>query len=267
MDTAEADYKNLVPLFLTLTLQNCKTAVPEMAQTLDKIFGGWNRLWMNRELKTQVRGWFRALELTYDGEKTISNYRYKKNKIYYDKKNLKPGDANPNYDTFHPHIHAIVLVDRSYFQDGYIKTEEWVQLWRSAMRLDYDPICDIRKIQNSKGKRKGIAEVSKYTVKDAEITAGDNATTDRLVNVLNKTLKGRRLYAFGGLLKQIQAKFTATAPDEGDLVKTSGETIRADVATVIEIYHWNFGVHQYERMEEKPKETAAALVEKLYQNS
>jgi plasmid rolling circle replication initiator protein Rep len=220
MDIAEADHKNLVPLFLTLTLRNCKAAIPETAKTLNQIFEGWHNLFDIRKIKATLPGWFRALELTY----------------------------NKKTDTFHPHIHAILLVDKSYFKTGYIETAEWVQLWRGAMRLDYDPICDIRKIKNGKGKRKGIAEVSKYTVKDAEIATGDNARTDHLVNVLGQTLKGRRLYAFGGLLKQIQAGFSVTAPDDGDLTNTSGETIRQDVATVLERYRWNFGIGQYQRI-------------------
>jgi len=235
MDAAEDEQKNLVPLFLTLTLRNCKAEVSETKETLDKIFRGWYRLFDMQKIERTVHGFFRALELTY----------------------------NKKTDEFHPHIHAIIFVDKNYFRKNFIETKEWVQLWRTALRVDYDPICDIRKVKNEKGKRKDVAEVAKYTVKDTEIATSDNARTDQLVHVLNKTLKSRRLYAFGGVLKRIAANFSNDLPDEGDLINTSGETIRHDVATVIEKYRWNFGVRQYERIEYAPLSNHSELVQKL----
>jgi len=218
MDLAEEN-KNLIPLFLTVTIRNCKATIPEMTETLDLIFKGWHLLFKIRKIERAILGWFRALEITYNAET----------------------------DSFHPHIHAILMVDKSYFKNSYIETTEWVQLWRSAMRLDYDPICDIRRIKNGKGKRKGIIEVSKYTVKDTEIATHDNARTDRLIHVLGETLKSRRLYAFGGLLKRLYAKFSGghDQPDDGDLVHTGDDTIRQDVATVLQTYRWSFGLCQY----------------------
>jgi hypothetical protein len=221
MDAVELEHKNLIPLFLTLTIKNC--ADDDLAGTLDKIFQGWHNFLKHRKVKGLILGWFRALELTYKKET----------------------------DEFHPHVHALIFVDKSYFENGsYLETVEWVRLWRVSLGLDYDPICDIRRIRNRKARRKGIAEVAKYTVKDADIATADKALTDRLVLILGKSLKGRRLYAFGGLLKQIAAKFSATTPDEGDLVHVGDETIRCDVATVIERYRWNFGVANYEHIEE-----------------
>ena len=218
LDRAQEDYKDLVPLFLTLTLKNCSGDV--LSATLDTIFKGWNLLWKQRKLERIVQGWFRALEVTY----------------------------NKRADTYHPHIHAIILVDRGYFKGkDYMGTAEWVQLWRTALGVDYDPICDIRKVKNDKAKYKSVAEVAKYTLKDTDLVHNDAALMDKVVHVLGTALKGRRLFAFGGLLKRIAKQLDIEELAEGDLVHIDGETIREDIARVLEVYRWNFGLMNYTR--------------------
>jgi plasmid rolling circle replication initiator protein Rep len=215
MDKTQADRPELVPLFLTLTLRN----VPgdKLSETLDTIFNGWKRLGMaGTRFRRIVPGWFRALEVTY----------------------------NAKSDTFHPHIHAILFVHLDYFQRGgkdYTTTAEWVQMWRRALRLDYDPICNIQRVKG----RKALNEVSKYTVKDTDYIRKDPILTDRLVNTLSLALKGRRLYAFGGVLKDVAKTLDAVEPDTGDLVTIDGETVRTDIATVLLTYRWSFGFKNY----------------------
>lgn len=214
MDTAQAEQPALVPVFLTLTLRNC--TANELSGTLDNIFKGWNRLNSNDRMKRIIKGWFRALEVTY----------------------------NKKDDTFHPHIHAILMVEKSYFKGkDYMETTEWVKLWRKAMRLDYDPICDIRKV---KGGNKAIKEVSKYTVKDSDFISDDKELTDKLVSILSKALRNRRLYAYGGLLKEIAKRLGSENPDEGDLVHIDEDgNMRNDVGQMIVVYRWNMGLANY----------------------
>jgi len=216
MDKAEQENKNLVPLFLTLTLKNCSAA--DLFLTLDNIFKGWKNFNEHRKIRKIVKGWFRALEITYNRE----------------------------LDSFHPHIHAIILVEKEYFKGkDYMETTDWVQMWRTALNIDYDPICDIRKVKNGKGKHKAVAEVAKYTLKDSEIVTDDKEITDRLIEVLSNSLRGRRFFAFGGLLKKIAKEIGIKEISEGDLVHIDEESIREDVATVLEIYKWNFGLANY----------------------
>jgi len=217
MDKTQAEVSALVPVFLTLTLRNCTG--DRLSGTLDSIFQGWNRLVSNDRIKRIIKGWFRALEVTYSKEA----------------------------DTFHPHIHAILMVDKGYFKGkDYMETCSWVQLWRKALRLDYDPVCDIRRIRG--GRRKSLKEVSKYTVKDTDYISDDKELTDKLVETLGKALKGRRLYAYGGILKQIAKELNAEQPDDGDLVHIDeDETIRNDVGKMIVTYRWNMGLANYYR--------------------
>lgn len=218
MDRAETENKNIVPLFLTLTLKNCSGT--NLSDTLDMIFQGWYQLTKHRKIKRIVQGWFRALEVTY----------------------------NRDEDKFHPHIHAIILVDKSYFKGpDYMETTDWVQMWRTALKLNYDPVCDIRKVKNGKGKHKAVAEVAKYTLKDSDFIFDDTELTDKLVDVLSNSLKNRRLFAFGGLLKKIAKQIGIEEIAEGDLVHIDEEQIREDVTTVLEVYRWNFGLANYIR--------------------
>lgn len=216
MDRAEQENKDIVPLFLTLTLKNCSG--DDLKTTLDIVFKGWNLLWKQRKMERIAKGWFRALEVTYNKES----------------------------DTFHPHIHAVLVVDKGYFKGkDYMETVDWVQTWKKVLKLDYDPICDIRKIKNGKGKHKAVAEVAKYTLKDTDFVHDDNELTDKLIEVLSTSLTGRRLFAFGGLLKQIAKQIGIEELAEGDLVHIDEEKVREDVATVLEVYRWNFGLANY----------------------
>lgn len=216
IDAAQQEQLTLVPIFLTLTLRNCTSE--ELGKTLDTVFEGWNRLNSNKRMKRIFKGWFRALEVTY----------------------------NKGADTFHPHVHAILMVDKGYFKgNDYMTTVEWVKVWRKACRLSYDPVCDIRKV---KGGSKAIKEVSKYTVKDSDFISEDKALTDKLVAILSKALRNRRLYAFGGLLKEIAKQLGADRPDKGDLVHIDEDgELRNDVGQMIVVYRWNMGLANYIR--------------------
>lgn len=216
MDRTQVEALTLIPVFLTLTLRNCSG--DKLSETLDSIFQGWNRLMANKRIKRIIKGWFRALEVTYCKES----------------------------NTFHPHIHAILMVEKGYFKSkDYIDTCGWIRLWRKALRLNYDPVCDIRKIRNSK--RKSLKEISKYTVKDIDYISDNKELTDMLVEVLGKALKGRRLYAYGGILKQIAKKLNAEKLDDDLVHIDEDKTVRGDVRQIIVTYRWNMGLANYYR--------------------
>lgn len=215
---------NLVPVFLTLTVKNCTPV--DFSSTLDNIFKAWFLLVRRRSVARQIKGWFRALEVTY---------------------NRKSG-------TLHPHLHCILLVDKSYFKKDnaeYLHTSDWVQLWRQALKVDYDPICFIEKItMKNKRKHQAVAEVAKYTFKDSDfIIPGDDELTDKLIVTLANGLAGRRLYAFGGLMKSAAKAVLADEIGEGDLVHIDDE-LRRDVADCIVVYRWHAGLANYVKYNE-----------------
>jgi len=129
-------------LFLTLTVQNCP--VDQLRQEIQQLTRGFTNL--RRHKNFPALGWIRTIEVTRG----------------------KDGSA-------HPHLHVLLLVQPGYFGKGYIKTEDWVKLWRKAMRLDYDPVVDVRTVKPNARRGKNalesaIAEIAKYSTKPGQLT-------------------------------------------------------------------------------------------------
>lgn len=227
-------------LFLTLTVKNVKGS--ELSKTLDQMFDGWNRLMQRRNVKAAIVGWFRALEVT----------------------------RNRKKDEYHPHFHVLLAVRPLYFKsESYIKQAEWVDMWRDTLRVDYKTVVDIRKVKPKKDVQdtvervraleSAIVETAKYPTKFKTILIeGDTKATDKSVEVLDTALHGRRLLAYGGLLKKIakelkdKGRIQDSEDKSVDLVTVEGTPEGCTCATcgsdMIEtLYRWNIGVSNYVR--------------------
>lgn len=222
MDAIDAEAPGeYVPLFLTLTMKN----VPDegLADAIDQTFKGWSRMTnkaTNPRWQQVFGGFMRVLEITY----------------------------NSKDRTWHVHIHAIVLAPTWYFDDpaAYMDNHAWQALWRKALRVDYDPIVDIRTIKGERAK--AVAEVAKYTVKPGEWLSSDDDATDARVELLATVLKNRRLVAYGGLMQELRKALKMEDAEKADLVNTEsadGEEIRGDVLIALERYSWQVGVTNY----------------------
>ena len=212
-------------LFLTLTVKNCNAE--QLSSEIDKLFYGYKKLMLRAPIKRVVKGWFRALEVTHN-----TNRRSK------------------SYDTYHPHFHVILQVNPTYFRTkDYLKHEDWVKIWRDVMNLDYDPEVYIEKAK-AKNISGAVAEIAKYTVKDKDyIIEHDQNLTDESVKTLDAALHGRRLTAFGGMMKEIHKELKLDDTENGDLVHTDNDDIeREDLASVLISYHWNIGLSNYVRV-------------------
>jgi plasmid rolling circle replication initiator protein Rep len=221
MDFAQDAAPDLVPLFITLTVRNASG--PDLGNTLDFMFKGWKHMCEHRKVRKAVHGWFRALEVTY----------------------------NKAADTYHPHFHAILMVDKSYFTDPrqYLHQHDWLHIWRTSCKLDYAPGVCIQAVR-IRGEREysQLAEVTKYTTEDADYIQDSQEDTMRVVDVLGSALRNRRLFAFGGVLKKIAMHLKADRPEDGDLVNIDEDaTIRNDVAQALIEYKWDFGLRDYFR--------------------
>lgn len=228
MDRVLLDAPNLTPIFLSLTQRN--VSAESLQNEIQGIMNGWHLFMNHWTIKKRVQGYFRALELT----RSKSARR-----------------------DFHPHLHAILMVDeRAYFKGAdYLKTRDFGRLWRTCCKLDYDPIVDIRSVKTATRSgampmHKAAAEVAKYSVKDADIITDNERETDEAVEAIGQALKGRRLYAFGGIMKRIAKELEVEDVGEGDLVHVEGVAqIRADLAQMIETYGWDMGISNYVRTE------------------
>jgi len=229
--SSNGDYEYL---FLTLTTKNC--TCDDLKKSIDNIFQAFNKMTKRVKYKNSIKGHFRALEVTHNLDTNSSSF-----------------------DTYHPHLHCILVVNKSYFTDKryYISQKDWTSIWKSCLKVDYNPIVDIRKFKDAKGRgiEKSIAETAKYTVKSDDYIVKDDITneiietmTDDAVFILDQSLAYRRLTAFGGILKLIHQELNLDDAEDGDLVNTDNEDLRDDLDYIIETYSWNIGYKQYLRV-------------------
>ena len=199
-------------LFLTLTVKNCP--LPRLGEQIDAMSEGFKRMINNRAWKRRVFGCMRTLEVTINHETREA----------------------------HPHYHLILAVDRQYATRNdatYWDHGKWVAAWQLACRLDYTPNVSIERVR---GRRSGIAEVSKYMAKDADyILDGEPEVTDYIVLHLAEQMRGRRLISYTGILRDAQRALKITDPETGDLT----DDIRGDIVGAIKHYHWHAGLSCY----------------------
>lgn len=214
----QCDYRFV---FLTLTVKNVQAE--ELSAALDRVMLGWNRLTRYKDYVAAVQGSWRGVEITHDTNELITAEMFKRKKRYFEKRGLKVGDKNPNYKMFHPHVHALLAVNKSYFKNKvYLSQEKWSALWKKAAQLDYNPVVDARKVKGEMTEM--VAEIAKYAVKDADFLVPDDFNlTVETTAVLDKAMQKRRLSAFGGVFKQAHHELNLDDAEDGDLVKIESE--------------------------------------------
>jgi plasmid rolling circle replication initiator protein Rep len=151
-------------LFLTLTVRNC--AVDELRSTLN---------WMHESFKRMTKlkdfpavGWLKSTEVTRSTDNTA-----------------------------HPHFHCLLMVPAGYFAGrSYMKQTEWVKLWRRSLRIDYDPIVDVRAIKKATSPITVIPELLKYCTKESDLVADKEWFLE-----LTRQMHNARTIATGGVLK------------------------------------------------------------------
>lgn len=239
MDVIEKDYSFL---FLTLTVPNCSAVT--LSDTIDRLQVGWrNLIHNNKRFKSSVKGFFRVLEVTRN-----------KNRF------------SPSYNTYHPHFHVILAVNKSYFTSReYISRDEMLEFWRKAMSDPSITQVDIRRCRNkneiaegeqfSKSLSSAVAEVAKYSVKSADylgkfdkrgflLAPYSEDDIDSFVTVFSSALYHRRLTAFGGVFDDVSKSLQLDDIENGDLVHLDEFELRPDVACLIRRFGWSSGAYK-----------------------
>lgn len=231
--------ENVEWLFLTLTVRNVDAE--SLSETISDMFKGFNRFSKYKAFQTSVKGFFRALEVT---------------------RNRDPQSSS--YGTYNPHFHVLLCVPSGYFKkkEYYIKQDEWTKLWKRAMKLDYTPIVNVKKVKpkenldelkDHEGKikkaiaeQKAVLEVSKYPVKDTDVIQGDKVTEENVETVksLDTALSYKRLIGYGGLLKEIHKELNLSDAEEGDLINISEDDEVAN-GTFEVMAKWHVGFKNY----------------------
>ena len=207
-------------IFLTLTLKN--PTAEELKGSLDKMNEGFKWLVQKSKtfapakiLKENLLGYLKSTEITF----------------------------NSRQNTYHPHFHVLLELKSNYFATGYIKQSEYVQMWKQALKLDYNPQVDVRIIRNASSRV--IAEMSKYPTKTADLLKlkNENQAVDALIT-LHNAMRNRRLVTFGGDFKEIRRRLKLDDIETGSLVhtETKNEGLN-NVAYTLFKYNANYGCY------------------------
>lgn len=182
------DYPQHRWLFLTLTVKNCP--ITDLRETLRWMNKAWQRFVQRKRFPAV--GWLRSTEVTRG----------------------KDGSA-------HPHFHCLLMVPASYFSGkGYIKQKEWVELWRSALRIDYNPILHIVPVKQGHQPMELVPEILKYCTKESDLVRDRDWFLE-----LTKQMHKMKAVVTGGVLKEYLAELENEPEDligndeqgEGDL--------------------------------------------------
>lgn len=242
MAEISASGRNIQYVMLTLTCRSVQGA--ELRAALDAMVKGWDRLCKRKRIKSAVAGWYRGIEITRDTDELITAARYAAGKSYYKSRGLSVGDKNPNFGLYHPHIHCLLAVEPSYFAGkSYIKQSDWVDLWQAALGADYSPVVDVRRVRGQTAR--AAAEVAKYAAKPGDYISPDDVDLSAdTVRTLDAALKGRRLVAYGGLLRDIHKMLNLDDEETGDLVQTDADAAETDSILTV-TYIFNTGYNDY----------------------
>lgn len=201
---------------ITLTVQNCTGM--ELEKTIDTMLKAWDKMMDRKAVKAICKGYIRNLEIT----RNISK-------------------KSEWYSTFHPHIHAVMLVNSNYFKKEYINQREWARLWSDAVgvtvpavgnKADAEaaeaanlPVVWVRKVKNAhQAVKYNVAGLYKHDdaedTKQGIMTGNMEFDADTIEWIAMATAK-RRLFSSGGLLKNIMSelKNANTDADEEKLTE------------------------------------------------
>lgn len=168
-----ADYKSARWLFLTLTVKNCD--IKNLKNTLSDMNNGFRKITKRTHFIKYNLGFVKTTEITRGQDGTA-----------------------------HPHFHILLLMNSSYFRRGYMKQEEWRDLWAEVMNLDYIPQVDIRAVKFKKGEDKkeslsnAVAETLKYAVKPSDMISDREWFLE-----MNRQVFKLRFVSTGGVLKDL----------------------------------------------------------------
>lgn len=199
-------------LFLTLTVKN----VPgdQLNETISQLTKSFDRLFRRAKIQKNLLGYLRSVEVTH----------------------------NEQEDTYHPHIHVLMMVKSSYFKnkDCYISQKEWGDMWSQSLKVDYVPMVDIRAVKETgKGLKGAILETAKYPIKPIKLDIDNKQVVDDLYNGLYR----KRQLGYGGLFKIIKKQLQLDDVENGDLIHTTDNN---DLSIGMKIIaYWNVARQDY----------------------
>lgn len=207
-DEIKDKYKVIV---ITLTIPN--VPYKKLSVGIDKLNNGFYKLMKSPKYKRTFKGYFKAIEVT----------------------------INENTKTFHPHIHMLALVNLDYASTGsdYISHDELLNDWRNAtkdqsitqvdIRLAYDSKDEIVSEPNYKSNLQSAAlEAAKYCAK-----IPSSCYELEIIRELLKGLSNRRMYSYGGIMKEVYRELRLEDAESGDLINIDSEVPKPVMSYIV----------------------------------
>ena len=185
-------------LFLTLTVKNVSDG-ESLKESLSQMTKAFNKMVKYKKVKENLIGFMRNIEVT----------------------------VNQETGFYNQHMHVLLCVENQYFKNknNYITQKEWKSFFLNALKINYDPVVDVRAIKsNKKGDsdiESAVKETSKYSVKSADYLTENEKRNLEIVYDLEKGLYNKRMISYGGLLKEKHKLLNLDDVEDGDLINTS----------------------------------------------
>lgn len=256
-------------LFLTLTIKNCE--IDDLKQTIKRLNTAFNRL--TKLSKFPMVGYVKAVEVTrtwdcYDAFTGDFLGRHGTKWLYQHQKDHNTAIRLEPTTEVHPHLHIVGLVPSTYFKGThYLSHSKWREMWRKSLRIDYDPMVNIKVVKGKKkepiipsaeefskdnksdtnGMISAICETLKYTVKENDLIG--KGCEDKEVNSLwlkkiTEQLYRARKVEYRGVLKEI-GKQLEEAFNDDDLITVNDDT-ETPVGQVTEmLFKWVSSLSKY----------------------
>lgn len=224
IEKALIEYPKSRFLFLTLTVKSVHGE--DLRKTLRKMNTAFRNMIRLKKVKTDLLGFVRSAEVT----------------------------VNRDTMMYHPHLHILLMVRPSYFKGGhYLTHDDWVNLWKKSMKLDYEPQVNIQVIKPNQKREDGktilsaVAEVGKYQVKPTTYLTADKPQDALIIKTLEEQLKNSRMVTYGLVLKDINKKMFKddnADSDNADLIHVDDDNhVKATAETITA--RWNTQIKNY----------------------
>lgn len=210
------DYPRIKFIFLTLTVRNC--ALEQLRLTINEMNKAWNKLVKRKQFP--ALGWIKSVEVTRSEDLTA-----------------------------HPHFHCLLVVPSDYFvSSSYLNQSLWQQLWRKSLKVDYEPIVNVKKVKPKVGQEErsglmvAVCETLKYSVKPNDLID----SSDWLVE-LSDQMRNLRVVSVGGVLKSYLSDLGEESDSE-DLVHIESKLDVESQEYAQCYFSWNYSLKRYMRV-------------------
>src|SRR5699024_2188685 len=146
----------------------------------------------------------------------------------------------------------LVCVESTYFYntENYVNQKQWIQFWKRAMKLDYDPNVKVQMIR-PKNKHKSdiksaIDETAKYPVKDTDFMTDDEERKLHRFAELEKGFFRKLRILYGGLLNEIHEELNLDDAYDDDLLYADDEEkADEDGFSIIAMWKWERKIYVF----------------------